>query len=1131
MINAGASARICKPTTVAISEAMRAFEVAEDDFLEGCACFGECEAPYDVDADDSSGSCPCVQLNAIVKSGSAPLFECHASCSCGPACRLRATQRRGEGGCKVPPTIRLRYMGAKGWGAYPTDAVPAGTFVADYTGEVLPVHEAKRRMLAYDRDGLNYVLTTQEFFQGGKQMCQTIVDATTCGNESRFFNHCCDPNLSVFVIRRGSFLRPHLAFFTKTRVEAGEELTYDYGATGSAGGTISQADEDQRNPEPQSIRKRGSEKSKKSKLGGKASLNKTVGASPSTSSLMPQESSTPDVSLRQTTTAVLKDTKDPLRASAPAGPTSALDKAMSFLNKYKQGASNVDKAKGAITSRKNLDVANTTIDEDQMDVSLSSDSDAVGRTSGRKATSRLKASRGEPGLEPRAAAAGTGRDLGTRPLTLSDVRSSGRFGTAKELGISESVGLDGPKAAVSPVNIQHNRSMNNSEGGMRYHAEGVSRSEYQSSGVRLVVNIPGDSSIYDSPAKHESESNIESVGSAVAEVLEMQSPKGEEVSEAEPWLGSLNSDLGVCSETDPGGCSGLYSPNLEQQHGSARNLDQDSRGACGRGFARSPPDRSALGKVMSVNDLAKALSPPQASPNERDRGINAADGSGSEGSGRIRGSYAAEGAETEDYDDEEDDYSDDDFEDQDVLMESTGETAPITEGQDTNSAPTAGPPSHVSRVGQSRLRVDGAGNNQEREALSRPVEAWSMPPADKEDQRSLSGTPVPGTTPGPSGNGDIDRRDELIPSGTMESWVERPAPGSCADNEESNAPAATGGVAGTPFPNTDQSQKQGFNSARGTGKGETRKGRLSKRGVLIDRSTEASDPIPPPDTEVKIIARVEAVASVEYARDPESGLNLRSCGTQMVGNSAAVQANIIVPADANVRQEDDDSSDGGSDAQGGADPAGSSRNGGDAHLHDRENAEEKFGGRDATRTPAIPSVLGGPAYLETFLDDMAKSQAESCHIWQQVLEMAMPRHVPAFPDEKVRCEEKTGTAGGVNDAEPRNRDDAPPKGQERYQGPSEADLALHSIMTATQDSYRRQLADMRDNLSKIRYRAEVAGRQAYAHNYESVSDVRDYLARARPLATRPAGVFMTVDPSLTREEAETLAEGTPPFTD
>lgn len=57
-------------------------------------------------------------------------------------------------------------MGNKGWGAYTVDAIPARTFVAEYTGEVLPVQEARRRVPAYDRDGLNYLLTTQEFFQG-----------------------------------------------------------------------------------------------------------------------------------------------------------------------------------------------------------------------------------------------------------------------------------------------------------------------------------------------------------------------------------------------------------------------------------------------------------------------------------------------------------------------------------------------------------------------------------------------------------------------------------------------------------------------------------------------------------------------------------------------------------------------------------------------------------------------------------------------------------------------------------------------------------------------------------------------------------------------------------------------------
>lgn len=57
-------------------------------------------------------------------------------------------------------------MGRKGWGAYSPEPIEGGKYVADYTGEVLPVEEAKRRMPAYDRAGVNYVLTTQEFFQG-----------------------------------------------------------------------------------------------------------------------------------------------------------------------------------------------------------------------------------------------------------------------------------------------------------------------------------------------------------------------------------------------------------------------------------------------------------------------------------------------------------------------------------------------------------------------------------------------------------------------------------------------------------------------------------------------------------------------------------------------------------------------------------------------------------------------------------------------------------------------------------------------------------------------------------------------------------------------------------------------------
>ena len=54
------------PSFTYINEVIRAFEVCEDDFLQGCACFGECNTQNDMDVDGSS-SCPCIQLNATVQ--------------------------------------------------------------------------------------------------------------------------------------------------------------------------------------------------------------------------------------------------------------------------------------------------------------------------------------------------------------------------------------------------------------------------------------------------------------------------------------------------------------------------------------------------------------------------------------------------------------------------------------------------------------------------------------------------------------------------------------------------------------------------------------------------------------------------------------------------------------------------------------------------------------------------------------------------------------------------------------------------------------------------------------------------------------------------------------------------------
>jgi len=212
-------------------------------------------------------------------------------------------------------------------------------------------------------------------------------------------------------------------------------------------------------------------------------------------------------------------------------------------------------------------------------------------------------------------------------------------------------------------------------------------------------------------------------------------------------------------------------------------------------------------------------------------------------------------------------------------------------------------------------------------------------------------------------------------------------------------------------------------------------------------------------------------------------------------------------------------------------------------------------------TSSIPLLCSPclPSSRQTFLDVMAKAQAESCHTWQQVLETAPPPHVPAssgerdkvlpfgrsvhvlstssfefkcrhiakvtgrafftfgmsskpfyvsrvfmflqventkrfharrlrsspcFPQPQLQCsgggvtalvdeqephfEHEPGLAHTAeDDTDPRLRNETRFEAQIGSEGLGEADKALHSILIATQDSFKRQLADMRENLNKV----------------------------------------------------------------
>ena len=94
---------------------------------------------------------------------------------------------------------------------------PARKKIGELGGERISLREARRRARGAD------CVMIVEFEDG------TALDATRLGGPFKYVNHSCEPN---------AFMRRHrgrVEFYALRRVEAGEELTCDYGETHHAG--------------------------------------------------------------------------------------------------------------------------------------------------------------------------------------------------------------------------------------------------------------------------------------------------------------------------------------------------------------------------------------------------------------------------------------------------------------------------------------------------------------------------------------------------------------------------------------------------------------------------------------------------------------------------------------------------------------------------------------------------------------------------------------------------------------------------------------------------------------------------------------------------------------------------------
>ncbi|KAL7424382.1 hypothetical protein Q5752_000064 [Cryptotrichosporon argae] len=143
-------------------------------------------------------------------------YLCGKECLCGDLCDNRSLTKR------KPKLAKVKWTGSRGFGLFAAEDIKAGEFVIDYRGEVVHkdtfierIHDEYKGQrnfyaLAYDRD--------------------EVIDSGLRGNDARFINHGCRPNLEVrkYQCMGDGYEEFEIGMWAIKDIAAGEELFYDY---------------------------------------------------------------------------------------------------------------------------------------------------------------------------------------------------------------------------------------------------------------------------------------------------------------------------------------------------------------------------------------------------------------------------------------------------------------------------------------------------------------------------------------------------------------------------------------------------------------------------------------------------------------------------------------------------------------------------------------------------------------------------------------------------------------------------------------------------------------------------------------------------------------------------------------
>jgi len=194
--------------------------IIPDNQPSGCLCKNDCSFGINCCCKKLSGSVAYDINTNVVVTPDFPIFECNKKCECSSSCTNRVVQH----GSKVKVCIYKSKF--PGWALKTCQTIDKGQFVGIYVGEIITVKEHNQR-LRNSSSSIDY--TWKLDFNNTKNFI-CVVDSTHYGNFTRFINHSCKANLSVYFVWINCLDKylPYLALFANRNILAGEQLTIDY---------------------------------------------------------------------------------------------------------------------------------------------------------------------------------------------------------------------------------------------------------------------------------------------------------------------------------------------------------------------------------------------------------------------------------------------------------------------------------------------------------------------------------------------------------------------------------------------------------------------------------------------------------------------------------------------------------------------------------------------------------------------------------------------------------------------------------------------------------------------------------------------------------------------------------------